>query len=64
MYNFTRNTYETEIAAYEIFHRWNKIINPGLNSELNKKYLLNMVEQMLKDKFISELGKIRLLNWS
>ena len=62
MYNFTRNTYETEIAAYEIFHRWNKIINPGLNSELNKKYLLNMVEQMLKDKFISELGKIRLLN--
>ena len=62
MYNFTRNSYETEIAAYEIFHRWNKIINPGLNSELNKKYLLNMVEQMLKDKFISELGKIRLLN--
>ena len=62
MYNFTKNTAETEIAAYEIVHRWNKIINPGLNDTKNKKYLEKMVDIMLRDKYISELNKIRLVN--
>ena len=62
MYNFTKNTPETEIAAFEIVHRWNKIINPGLNDTKNKKYLEKMVDIMLRDKYISELNKIRLVN--
>ena len=62
MYNFTKNTPETEIAAFEIVHRWNKIINPGLNDTKNKKYLEKMVDIMLRDKFISDLNKIRLIH--
>lgn len=62
MYNFTKNTYETEIAAYEIVHRWNRIINPGLNSTKNKKYLENIIDIMLKDKYISVANKMRLVN--
>ena len=62
IYNLTKNTYETEIAAFEILHRWNKIINPGLSNEANRKYFLNLIELMLRDKYISESSKTRLLN--
>ena len=62
MYNYTKNTLETEIAAYEIVHRWNKIIYPGLKSTQNKKYLENIVDLMVKDKFISITNKKRLVH--
>ena len=62
IYNFTKDTNETDIAAFEIIKRWNKIIYPGLNNEFNKQYFINMVGQMLQDKYISEINKIRLLN--
>ena len=64
IYNFTKDTKETDIAAFELYKRWNKIIYPGLQSEENKKYLINMMELMLKDKYITEVSKIRLLNLS
>jgi len=62
MYNFTKNTNETELAAFEIFHRWNKIIYPGLNDEKNKKQLVNMIQLMMQDKYISMIAKMRLIN--
>ena len=62
IYNFTKHTNESDIAAFEIFKRWNKIIYPGLNNEFNKQYFINMVGKMLQDKYISEISKIRLLN--
>ena len=62
IYNFTKDTRETDIAAFELYKRWNKIISPGLQNENNKKYLINMMDIMLKDKYISEANKVRLLN--
>ena len=62
MYNFTKNTNETELAAFEIFKRFNKIIYPGLNDQNNKRKLLNMIELMMQDKYISIIAKRRLNN--
>ena len=62
MYNFTKNTNETELAAFEIFKRFNKIIYPGLNDQNNKRKLLNMIELMMQDKYISIIAKRRLSN--
>ena len=62
MYNFTKNTNETELAAFEIFKRFNKIIYPGLNDQNNKRKLLNMIELMMQDKYISIIAKRRLIN--
>ena len=64
IYNFTKDTKETDIAAFELYKRWNKIIYPGLQSKKNKKYLINMMKLMLKDNYITEVSKIRLLNLS
>ena len=62
MYNFTKNTNETELAAFEIFKRFNKIIYPGLNDQNNKRKLLNMIDLMMQDKYISLIAKRRLSN--
>ena len=62
MYNFTKNTNETELAAFEIFKRFNKIIYPGLNDQNNKRKLLNMIDLMMQDKYISIIAKRRLSN--
>ena len=61
MFNFTKNTYESELAVFEIFHRFEKRINPGMNYA-NLKYLKNMINQMLKSQFISNYNKVRLIN--
>ena len=62
MYNFTKNSNETELAAFEIFKRFNKIIYPGLNAQNNKRKLLNMIDLMMQDKYISIIAKRRLSN--
>ena len=62
IYNFTRDTNEADIAAFEIFKRFNKIIYPGLRNKANKKYLMKMIKLMLKDKYITDISKTRLLN--
>ena len=62
MYNFTKNSNETELAAFEIFKRFNKIIYPGLNDQNNKRKLLNMIDLMMQDKYISIIAKRRLSN--
>ena len=61
MYNYTKNSFESEIAVFEIFHRYEKIINPGLN-KANLDYLRNMIEQMLNNRYISNSNKVRLVN--
>ena len=61
-YHFTKNTNETDIVAYEVLHRWNKILYPGLNNKKNKKKLKKIIKRLLKDKYVSEVNKIRLLN--
>ena len=56
IYNFTKITNETEIAIYELVRRWNWIIKPGLYKE-NKYYLINMINQILKEKYISKSAR-------
>ena len=62
MYKKKKNTNETELAAFEIFKRFNKIIYPGLNDQNNKRKLLNMIDLMMQDKYISIIAKRRLSN--
>ena len=58
IYNFTKNTKEIDIAAFEVVYRWDTIIFPGLNSDNFKsmKKLLN--------KYICNENKLKLLSFS
>ena len=60
IYNYTKNTRESEIAAFEIIHRWKNIIFPGLNLN-NLKYLINLMEKILLNKYICLQKKRRIL---
>ena len=60
IYKFTKFTNDTELAAFEIFNRFEKIIKPGLNKN-NSNYLNNLIKQMLNDKHISEFYKEKLI---
>ena len=52
IYNFTKNSTDSEIAAFEFKDRWKTLILPGLN-EANTKYARRLLRQMLKCKYIS-----------
>ena len=56
IYNLTRNSNESEIVVFEVFHRlfWN--IMPGLNKN-NKIKFINLLNEILKCKYISILSK-------
>ena len=56
IFNFTKNSYDSEIAAFEIIYRWKYIILPGLNKE-NSKYAINLIKEIMKCKFISNKRK-------
>jgi len=51
IYNYTKNTKESEIVAFEIIHRWKNIIFPGLNLN-NFKSLKNLMNKLLLNKYI------------
>lgn len=61
IYKFTKFTNDTELAAFEIFNRYEKIIKPGLNKN-NSNYLNCLIKQMLNDKYISIFYKEKLIN--
>ena len=63
IYNYTKNTKESEIAAFEIIHRWYFIIFPGLNFD-NFKSLNILINQMLSNNYISDFFKFKLLFFS
>jgi len=56
IYNFTKNSNESEIAVYEIFRRLNWTLKPGLNKE-NKNYFNDLLNLLLKGKYISLTNK-------
>ena len=62
IYNYTKNTKESEISAFEIIHRWKNIIFPGLNLN-NLKYLINLMKKVLFNKYISVQKKRRILSF-
>ena len=61
IYKFTRYTNDTQLAAFEIINRYEKIIKPGLNIN-NSNYLNNLIKQMLNEKYISKFFKSKLFN--
>jgi glycosyltransferase involved in cell wall biosynthesis len=56
IFKFTKNSKDSEFAAFEVKIRWNKYILPGLNRE-NKKYAIKFLEQILNCKFINKENK-------
>ena len=59
IYNFTKNTSDLEIIVYELKHRWNKTISPGLNNE-NKNYAKHLIKLLLISKNIKKREKKKL----
>ena len=47
IYNYTKNTNEIEIAAFEIGYRWENIIFPGLNLA-NCKYMKKLIKKIFQ----------------
>ena len=61
IYKYTQFTNESEVVCYELFHRFKKILEPGLNAK-NLEYLSNLIRRMLKNKYISNIKKNKLIN--
>ena len=60
IYNYTKNSEETNIVAYEINFRWKNIIFPGLNSK-NYNSVQKLINILLSNKYICYYNKLRLL---
>ena len=56
LYDFTKNTDESEIVIYEIFRRLNWTIRPGLYND-NIKYFIILLMEILNGKYISNNSK-------
>lgn len=63
IYNYTKNTKESEIIAFEIVFRWDTIIFPGLNYN-NYKSLKKLINKLLLNKYICDEYKLKLLSYS
>ena len=61
IYKYSQFTNESEIVSYELFHRFKKIIKPGLDTK-NLNYLNDLIKIMIKNKYISYYNKIKLVN--
>jgi len=61
IYNFTKNSNESEIAVSEIFRRLNWTLKPGFNKE-NKNYFTDLLNSLLKGKYISLTNKNKIFN--
>ena len=61
LYDFTKNSNESEIVVYEIFRRLNWTIRPGLYKS-NLNYFILLLIKILKEKKISTYSKNRVLN--
>ena len=57
IFNFTKNSSDSEIAAFEIKSRWKFLIRPGLNEE-NTKYARNLINQIINCKYIRRKNRI------
>ena len=56
LYDFTKNTEESEIVIYEIFRRLNWTIRPGLYKD-NIKYFIILLMEISNEKYISNNNK-------
>ena len=56
LYNFTKNTDESEIAVHEILRRYSWTIKHGLNKD-NNNYFIKLLIEILNGKYISKISK-------
>ena len=61
IYKYSQFSNESEVVVYELFHRYKKIIKPGLNFK-NLKYLYYLIRLILKNNHIGVKTKIKLIN--
>ena len=61
IFNFTKNSTDSEIVVFEIKNRWRKLILPGLSTE-NTNYAKNLFNQTIKSKFIGKKSKYIIYN--
>ena len=55
IFNITRNSSDIKYAIYELNHRWNMTIYYGLNEANNRKYAKNLINLILKSKYIQKM---------
>lgn len=60
IYNYTKNSKETELAAFEITFRWKSIIFPGM-SLYNFQYTKLLIKELLKNQYVRYSNKLKLL---
>ena len=60
IYNYTKNSKETELAAFEIIFRWKSIIFPGMNL-YNFHYAKFLINELLKNQYVCYSNKLKLL---
>jgi glycosyltransferase involved in cell wall biosynthesis len=61
LYDFTKDSEESEIAVYEIFRRLNWTLRPGLYKS-NLNYFIFILMEFLKGKYISKYSKNKVFN--
>lgn len=63
IYNFTKNSNDVDIAAFEIIFRWNIIIYPGLNIN-NYKIINQLINKLLLNIYVCHFYKLKLITFS
>lgn len=63
IYNYTKNTKEIEIVAFEVVYRWDTIIFPGLDLK-NYKAMKMLIKKLLLNKYICHEDKLKLISFS
>ena len=63
IYNFTKNSNDVYIAAFEIISRWNTIIYPGLNIN-NYKSINQLINKLLLNIYVCHFYKLKLIIFS
>ena len=61
LYDYTKNSDESEIAVFEILRRLNWTLRPGLYKS-NLYYFINLLIDILKGKYISKYSKNKVFN--
>ena len=62
LFNFSKKSYEIDVVLYELDFRWKWLIEPGLN-EKNKKFLINLLTQILECHYINYEDKNKIKSY-
>ena len=54
LFNITKESVDIKYVIYEVNYRWNWTIYQGLNETNNKKYAKNLINLIIKSKYIQK----------